>query len=84
MDYVGQIEENYKCSGICDKEDVYFFSDATVAPEKGCVEYISVGIKGSIQLYCLGYLAISAALMVGWCVHVGLCRPFIKIRKFKY
>ena len=37
LDNFGQIERNHKCSGICDYQAVYYFSDTLEGhPEKSC------------------------------------------------
>ena len=41
LDYFGEIEDWYECSGICNYQSVYYFSDTlNGAPEEACWESI--------------------------------------------
>lgn len=74
MNYLGEIEEDNKCSGFCNKQIQYYFSDVgNGQPEKPCLD----ALKGPIALELLGkyaicFMVIAFALMAGWCCHCGL------------
>lgn len=74
MNYLGEIEEENNCSGFCNKQIQYYFSDVNnAAPEKPCLD----ALKGPIALELLGkyaicFMVIAFALMAGWCCHCGL------------
>jgi hypothetical protein len=39
MNYMGKVEAKFKCSGFCELQPIYYFSDVNAgAPEKRCLE----------------------------------------------
>lgn len=42
LNYFGQFEREYECSGVCDKKPVYYFSDSGLGePPRKCQEPIT-------------------------------------------
>lgn len=75
LDYFGDIEEEYKCSGICIQQAKYYFWDSTKGePTKACKDPIKDELLiGEVQGFGIGYVVIAAVLMVVWFVQYGLC-----------
>lgn len=75
LDFYGKIEEKYKCSGICEIYEVYFFSDITDGlPKNSCFESIRDNIIME-QIYTIGFiilligifmLSLSLYLFIQW------------------
>ena len=75
LDYFGEIERDYKCSGICTIKTKYYFSDINIgAPAKTCFDAIRNDlILGDVQGYGIGYTVSGCLLFVIWFVQYGLC-----------
>ncbi|CAI2363548.1 unnamed protein product [Moneuplotes crassus] len=75
LGYFGEIEKDYKCSGMCSLNDKYYFSDINIgAPEKRCIDAIRNDIiLGDVRNYGIGYTVSGAVLFVIWFVQYGLC-----------
>ncbi|CAI2365886.1 unnamed protein product [Moneuplotes crassus] len=75
LDYFGEIEKEYKCSGICTLQKVYYFGDSSRGePPKACKDPINDELlKGEILGMGIGYLVIGVVLFVVLFVQYGLC-----------
>ncbi|CAI2387492.1 unnamed protein product [Moneuplotes crassus] len=75
LDYFGEIEMEYKCSGICKLQTVYYFGDSSRGePPKTCKDPIREDLLiGEMGLMGIGYLIIGVALFVVLFVQYGLC-----------
>ncbi|CAI2380281.1 unnamed protein product [Moneuplotes crassus] len=75
LTYFGDIEREYKCSGICTFKNKYYFSDINIgAPEKTCFDVIRDDIiLGDVRNYGIGYTVSGAVLFIIWFVQYGLC-----------
>ena len=78
LDILGAIEEKYECSGICEIEEIYYFSNVDNGePTQACQEpmknqYIFQEITG----YSLGFLIFAVVLCVPWILNfVSCCLP---------
>ena len=89
LDLFGDIEKEYKCSGICTKQGVYYFYDiAGGNPETECTEKIkSELIEGVIAATGITYVVTGCFIAVIWFIQYGLCcrkkqQPGSESRKF--
>ena len=75
LDYFGEIESEYDCSGICEFRNVYFFSDTTDGPVfDACWEPIKDEILlGEILAMGIAYLIAGIVLFIVLFVQYGLC-----------
>jgi hypothetical protein len=75
LNYFGEIETDYECSGVCTKRDVYYFSDSSMgAPPDRCYESIDEDmLKGEILPMGIGYAIIGAFIFIITFVQYGLC-----------
>jgi hypothetical protein len=75
LDYFGDIEDGYSCSGICDYQSVYYFSDITSgAPDGSCEgnirdDLITHVIEGS----GIAYIVTGCFILCIWFIQYGLC-----------
>ncbi|CAI2387239.1 unnamed protein product [Moneuplotes crassus] len=75
LGYYGQIEQEYKCSGICAQRAIYYFSDSSSGvPDKSCLD----GIKESVRpgdFYIIGVLNLVTGILLFflWNIQFGLC-----------
>lgn len=78
LEYLGKIEEDYNCSGICAKQGIYYFSDVNKGfPESSCKQKIKDEVAGKqIGMFGFGGIAIALALCLPWLVHFPMyCLP---------
>jgi hypothetical protein len=75
LGYFGDIESDFKCSGMCTLRTKYYFSDINNGtPEKVCLESIKDDlILGEVQGYGIGYTISGVLLFMIWFVQYGLC-----------
>lgn len=75
LNYFGQIEEGYTCSGMCTQLPVYYFWDSTQGePPKKCIDPITDEIlRGEILGLGIGYAIVGLVIFVIWFVQYGLC-----------
>lgn len=75
LGYFGEIEESYSCSGVCNYQSVYYFSNSeNGAPEKKCQEFITDDIlRDIVGLIGIAYLSTGCAFFLIWCVQYGFC-----------
>lgn len=75
LDYFGEIEQDYSCSGICLQKSYYYFSDINKGdPSKTCFDAIKNDlILGDVQGYGIGYTVSGCLLFVIWFIQYGLC-----------
>jgi hypothetical protein len=75
LGYFGDIEKDFKCSGMCDLKPKYYFSDINNGiPVKVCLDSIKNDlILGEVQGYGIGYTIAGAVLFMIWFVQYGLC-----------
>lgn len=75
LDHFGTIEEEYECSGICNKQDKYYYWDSTQGePPKRCEEPIREDVlRGEIKGFGIGYLTMGCWMFVVWFIQYGLC-----------
>lgn len=75
LDYFKKIEEEYDWSGICDKKQVYYFSDSSRGePPKRCKEAIQDELlDGEVLPIGIGYLVTGIVVTVIWIIQYGLC-----------
>ena len=70
---MGDIEEDYDCSGICEQKDIYVFSDADRgAPETSCKEGLLDEIDAAIGYFGYGTFALAVIMTVSWILHFPL------------
>ena len=75
MEFMKIMEEDYKCSGICEKEDIFYFSDVNEKVEKPCYKDIGGGIlQGLFGNYGIIFIVSAVIILIGWCVNWGLCK----------
>jgi len=75
LDYFGEIEKDYKCSGMCTIKNKYYFSDINIgAPEKTCFDVIKDDlILGDVRNYGIGYTVSGSILFIIFFIQYGLC-----------
>ena len=75
LNYFGEIETDYECSGVCTRRVVYYFSDSSKgAPPDRCYESIDEDmLKGEILPMGIGYAIIGAFIFTITFVQYGLC-----------
>lgn len=75
LDYFGEIEKAYKCSGICTVKAIYYFSSiGNGIPKSNCFSSIrNKLILGDIRNYGIGYIVTGVVLFVIWFIQYGLC-----------
>jgi hypothetical protein len=75
LDYFGDIEDGYSCSGICDPESVYYFSDITSgAPDGACEKNIRDDlITHVIEGSGIAYIVTGCFIFCIWFIQYGLC-----------
>lgn len=75
LDLFGDIEKGYHCSGVCDKEPVYYFSDISKGfPKKKCKGSIQTELIGKVvQGTGIAYIVTGSVLCIIWFVQYGLC-----------
>ncbi len=73
MGYAKQIEETYKCSGLCEQEPIFYFSDCTVDVKEPCYKSIGKIIQGLFGNYGIVFVIASSFIIVSWCVNWGFC-----------
>lgn len=75
LDYFGDIEDAYSCSGICTYQSIYYFSDSNGgAPDKECKKSITDDVLTDIvQATGIAYLSTGCAFFLIWCIQYGLC-----------
>uniref|UniRef100_A0A7S3JFY2 Tetraspanin family protein n=1 Tax=Euplotes harpa TaxID=151035 RepID=A0A7S3JFY2_9SPIT len=75
LNYFGEIESAYSCSGICTKKGIYYFSDcSTKQPTKKCQSAITEDIlKGEIVPMGIGFFIIGFVMFVVFSIQYGLC-----------
>jgi hypothetical protein len=75
LDYFGDIEDEFNCSGMCVLQTKYYFSDINNGiPEKVCLDSIKDDlILGEVQGYGIGYTVAGCLLVMVWFVQYGLC-----------
>jgi hypothetical protein len=75
LDYFGDIERDYECSGICDKKEVYYFSDSSNGePPKGCKNSIKENLlDGQVLPIGITYLVVGLLVAVVAIIQFGLC-----------
>eukprot|EP00343_Euplotes_focardii_P001281 CAMPEP_0205804404 /NCGR_PEP_ID=MMETSP0205-20121125/7319_1 /ASSEMBLY_ACC=CAM_ASM_000278 /TAXON_ID=36767 /ORGANISM="Euplotes focardii, Strain TN1" /LENGTH=206 /DNA_ID=CAMNT_0053073971 /DNA_START=289 /DNA_END=909 /DNA_ORIENTATION=+ len=75
LDYFGEIEKEYTCSGICTQLPKYYFSDINIGiPSKICFDSIKDGlILGDVKNYGIGYTVTGSVLFIIWFIQYGLC-----------
>ena len=77
LDFFGEIEKEYKCSGMCTKQGVYYFDNiAAGEPQNECIEKIkSELIEGVIKSCGIAFVAIGNLMTIIWFIQFGLwCR----------
>ena len=77
LDYFGDIEDEYKCSGVCNYEVVYYFSNTLNGrPEKEC--YVSIKdelLLGEMRGMGIGFIVSGIVLLIVIFIQYGLwCR----------
>lgn len=78
MDFMGKLEVDNKCSGICTKEPIYYFSDINNGvPTTQCAEKIkSTYMIGKLKNFGIGLIIMALLLCLPWCLHFALyCLP---------
>lgn len=57
LDYFGRVEEGYKCSGICEtQEKYYFYNSAAGYPDHPCLSSIRTEmVEGELRNLGIGY-----------------------------
>lgn len=75
LDFFGEIEKGYKCSGICNYYSVYYFWDNRKgAPDSACYSNIrDKMIKRLIKGSGIAYIVTGCAVFVIWFIQYGLC-----------
>lgn len=75
LDYFGEIESKYSCSGMCTKLPVYYFSNSNAGvPTDKCNDSIQNKLlKGEFQMYGIGFTCIGGVLFIIWFIQYGLC-----------
>lgn len=75
LDYFGEIESKYTCSGMCTMLPVYYFSNSNAGvPTDKCKDSIKNKlIKGEFQMYGIGFTCIGGILFIIWFIQYGLC-----------
>jgi len=75
LNYFGEIEKDFNCSGICNKETVFYFSDSSKgAPSKSCRGPIEEDLlKGEIIPLGIYYLLTGISMVCILILHLGLC-----------
>ena len=86
LDLFGDIESDYKCSGICAHQGVYYFSSITAGePEIDCTDKIKHDLfRGTIRHCGYLYLIVGKVMLFIWLLQYGLwCRRTNKQGKSK-
>lgn len=75
LDYFGEIESSYSCSGFCSALPVFYFSDSyTTVPTKACKDSIKDDmLEGEVKKYGGYFTAIGCVMFLIWFVQYGLC-----------
>ena len=89
LDLFGDIEKEYECSGICNKQAVYYFYSVSAGePKNECTDKIKTElIDGIIAGSGIAYLVTGIFIGVIWFIQYGLCcrkkpQPGSDSRKF--
>ena len=77
MNFLGDVEETYECSGFCTKADDYMFHDCAgdeSTPSDACYTFLA----GPVMMKMFGaagiiYIVTGILLFFVWCCHYGLC-----------
>ena len=74
LDYFGDIEEEYSCSGVCNYEVVYYFSNTLNGrPEKECYKSIRDELLlGEMRGMGIGFVVSGIVLLIVIFVQYGL------------
>ncbi len=73
--YLGDVEEEFDCSGVCTKKGIYYFSDVTRGqPTDSC----KASLKGkwlsrNVTNYGVGFLIMALFICVPWILNFVLC-----------
>lgn len=72
---LGDIEKDYDCSGVCVKQDYYYFSDVTrAAPTEGCKDSIkNKFIQSKVTNYGIGFIVMALFTCLPWILNFVLC-----------
>lgn len=75
LDYFGDIEQSYGCSGICSPKEVYYFSDISSGrPSGSCFDNIQNDLIGhAIEGSGIAFIITGVFIFVIWCIQYGLC-----------
>ena len=75
LNYFGEIEKGYTCSGVWTMMPIYYFSDcSTTKPSKKCQDSIRDDILlGEVVPMGIGFLIIGCILFLVWFIQYGLC-----------
>ena len=75
LDYFGEIEDEYNCSGICSMLNVYYFSNSNNGqPEKKCQAAITDDIlTDQVQAMGIGYFITGCIAFIVLFIQYGLC-----------
>ena len=74
LNYLSELERNYKCSGLCQPQTLLMFTDFTTYPNKNsCYSYI--GIELERDMGNMGYVFLTCGTFVfcAWFCSFGLC-----------
>lgn len=73
MNFLGEIEEENECSGVCQQQGLYYFSDVSKGvPKKNCKEEFAKEMKRSFGNYGIGCIIIGFLLCIPCLLHIPL------------
>lgn len=73
MNFLGKIEEDNKCSGVCTQKNLYYFSDVSMGvPTTNCKLAFEKQIEKAYGNYGIGCIIIGFLLCVPFLLHIPL------------
>ena len=75
LDYFGEIEQSYSCSGFCSKLPIYYFYNSNAGdPSAACKDKIKSELLDSeMKMYGIAFTCIGCIMFLSWFVQYGLC-----------
>ena len=72
---LGEIEAEYDCSGVCTKQNIYYFSDTREGePDDSCKDSIkNKYIQSKVTNYGIGFIVMALFIFLPWILNFVLC-----------
>ena len=73
LNYLGDVEDENECAGVCTQKEIYYFSDiSNGVPQKNCKEPLQKEIKKAWGNYGVGCIIIGLLLCIPFLLHIPL------------